>query len=54
MTEAERKLIDAATRQAKKDIDAILGTLDAIQSNHRRFLKQMRRLRWTNKSRLSK
>ena len=54
MTNLERELLDAATRIVKRDIGAMLKTLDRIQADHQRFLRQMSRLRHPNNPRLSK
>ena len=45
ITPQELELLDAATRRAKEDIDAMIETADEILASHRRFLKEMRRLR---------
>lgn len=39
------ELLDAATRRAKQDIDAMLETAEEIVAGHERFLKQMQKLR---------
>jgi ABC-type transporter Mla subunit MlaD len=39
------ELLDAATRRAKQEIDAMLDTANAILASHAAFLRQMRRLR---------
>jgi hypothetical protein len=39
------ELLDAATRRAKEEIDAMLKTADAILASHAAFLREMRKLR---------
>ncbi len=53
MTNLELELLDAATRIVKKDIDAMLKTLDRIQMDHQRVLRRMRGLHRPRNSRLS-
>lgn len=45
VTPQELELLDAATRRAKQEIDAMLKTADAILESHAAFLREMRRLR---------
>ncbi len=45
VTPQELELLDAATRKAKQDIDAMLRTTDEILAGHARFMRQMARLR---------
>jgi guanylate kinase len=45
VTPQELELLDAATRRAQQDIEAMIGTADEILASHRRFLKEMRKLR---------
>jgi hypothetical protein len=45
ITPQELELLDAATRRAQRDIEAMIGTADEILAGPRRFLKEMRRLR---------
>lgn len=54
MTSLELQLLDAATRIVKKDIDAMLRTLDRMQMDHQRFLRRMNGLRFRKNPRLSK
>jgi hypothetical protein len=54
MSNLEFELLDAATRIVKKDIDAMLRTLDRMQVDHQRFLRRMNGLRRAKKPRLSK
>lgn len=44
-TPQELELLDAATRRAKAEIDAMLKTADAILESHAAFLREMRKLR---------
>jgi hypothetical protein len=44
-TPQELEMLDAATRRAKVEIDAMLKTADAILESHAAFLKAMRKLR---------
>jgi len=45
VTPQELELLDAATRHAKAEIDAMLKTADGMLASHRAFLREMRRLR---------
>jgi hypothetical protein len=45
VTPQELELLDAATKRAKEDIDAMLRTTDEMAAQHRQFMRQMRRLR---------
>ena len=45
VTPQELELLDAATRKAKEEIDAMVKTADEIVAGHGRFLKEMRRMR---------
>jgi ribosomal protein S20 len=41
----ELEMLDAATRRARQEIDAMVKTADAILADHAAFLRDMRRLR---------
>ena len=45
ITPQELELLDAATRSAKLEIDAMVKTAEEIVANHQRFLKEMRQVR---------
>jgi ribosomal protein S20 len=45
VTPQELELLDAATRRAKQEIDAMVRTADEILVEHRRFLAEMQKLR---------
>ena len=45
VTPQELELLDAATRRAKQEVDAMLKTADAILESHAAFLREMRKLR---------
>jgi len=45
VTPQDLALLDAATRHAQRDIEAMLKTADEIVRDHARFLKAMRKLR---------
>lgn len=45
VTPQELELLDVATRHAKLDIDAMIKTAEEILAEHRRFLKEMQKLR---------
>jgi hypothetical protein len=44
-TPQELELLDAATRRAREEIDAMIRTADQILASHQAFLREMRRLR---------
>lgn len=44
-TPQELELLDAATRRARDEIDAMIRTADQILASHQAFLREMRRLR---------
>ena len=44
-TPQDLELLDAATKRAQREIGAMLTTAEEIVAGHRRFLKEMRRLR---------
>ena len=45
VTPQEIELLDAATRRAKEDIDAMLKTTEQMLADHKRFLREMQKLR---------
>lgn len=45
VTQQEIELLDAATRRAKEDIDAMLKDTEQILADHKRFMKEMAKLR---------
>jgi hypothetical protein len=45
VTPQELELLDAATRKAQEEIEAMLRTADAIVASHARFVREMGRLR---------
>ena len=45
VTQQELELLDAATRRAKEDIDAMLKDTAQILADHKRFMKEMAKLR---------
>ncbi|MNC91034.1 hypothetical protein D3C83_72220 [compost metagenome] len=45
MTPQELELLDAATRHAQTEIDAMLKTADRMLASHQAFLRDMRKLR---------
>lgn len=45
VTPQELELLDAATRRAQEDIEAMLRTTEDIVAGHARFVRQMERLR---------
>ena len=45
VTPQELELLDAATRHAKVEIDAMLKTADEMLGSHQVFLREMRKLR---------
>ncbi|MGH8689259.1 MAG: hypothetical protein ACREVQ_16270 [Burkholderiales bacterium] len=45
VTPQELELLDAATRRAKVDIDAMVKTADEIIAGHKAFLREMHALR---------
>ncbi len=45
ITPQELDLLDAATRHAKAEIDAMLKTADQMLASHQVFLREMRKLR---------
>ncbi len=47
VTPQELELLDAATRHAEVEIDAMLKTADGILASHQAFLREMRKLRKT-------
>ena len=44
-TPQELELLDAATRRAREEIDAMIRTADQIVASHQAFLREMRKLR---------
>lgn len=44
-TPQELELLDAATRRAKEDIDAMLKTAEGMLADHRRFMREIKKLR---------
>jgi hypothetical protein len=44
-TPQELELLDAATRRARDEIDAMIRTADQILASHQAFLREMRKLR---------
>ena len=44
-TPQELELLDAATRRAREEIDAMIRTADQILASHQAFLREMRKLR---------
>jgi len=45
VTPQELELLDAATRRAKTEIDAMVRTADQMIADHKAFLREMRALR---------
>lgn len=45
VTQQELELLDAATRRAKEDIDAMLKDTEQILADHKRFMREMAKLR---------
>jgi hypothetical protein len=45
ITPQELELLDAATRRAKEEIDAMIRTADEMLASHKAFLRDMRALR---------
>jgi len=45
VTPQELELLDAATRRAKVEIDAMVRTADQMIADHKSFLREMRALR---------
>jgi hypothetical protein len=50
----EIELLDVVTRRVAVDLRAMRATLTAIHAEHRHFLRQMRRIQRSAKTRLSK
>jgi len=45
VTPQDLELLDAATKRAQQDIEAMLATADEMLASHERFLREMRRVR---------
>ena len=45
ITPQELELLDVATKRAKEDIDAMLKDTDGMLADHKRFMKEIRKLR---------
>jgi len=54
MTRLQLELLDAVTRKIERDVKGALETMRAIQADHLRFLKRMKKLRKAAKLLLSK
>ena len=51
VTPQELELLDAATRHAKGEIDAMVKKVDEMLASHQAFLREMRKLRGKEASR---